>query len=296
MTDIATLPLASIISVLGIPVRFATNSRDVHDAIVERFGDATPSELSGDPLYVHITVREGSEGTDRPIRVAHILPDAQRLLLHSPGSVGVVDPSRRHAIAFVTADLVADKATFCDSVLTALTLALVAQFDRHPIHAAAIARDDRVILLAGPSGAGKSTLAYLALAEGMDVLTDERVWVQLAPTFRVWAEGAPLRLLRNGTPGEKVAIPLPKSPANRDDFSRAKVCVLARGTHVVLDALAPEEVEHELAIQLTPGFDRFPERHDAVVRALADAGGWRLTLTSDPRAALPFLRRMLEEP
>ena len=48
-------------------------------------------------------------------------------------------------------------------------------------------------------------------------------------------------------------------------------------------------------IDIAPGFDRFPDRNMPVANALASSGGWRLTLTSDPRDALPHLEEMLKQ-
>jgi hypothetical protein len=42
------------------------------------------------------------------------------------------------------------------------------------------------------------------------------------------------------------------------------------------------------------GFDRFPARHADVVRTLAARGGWRLRLSSDPRAAIACLLEVLD--
>lgn len=47
------------------------------------------------------------------------------------------------------------------------------------LHAAAVARDDRCMILTGESGAGKSTLAAMLMAEGWRLLGDEFVLVDL---------------------------------------------------------------------------------------------------------------------
>ena len=77
---------------------------------------------------------------------------------------------------------------------------------------------------------------------------------------------------------------------------RAAVCLLARGAaRARLERVPPATLADALARDLDPGFDRFPERHDVVVRALGAGGGWRLTLSHDPREALPLLREMLAD-
>ena len=41
---------------------------------------------------------------------------------------------------------------------------------------------------------GKSTLAYLAHAAGIRVLSDDRVWVQMEPSLRIWGTPGTARL------------------------------------------------------------------------------------------------------
>src|SRR6185436_3042022 len=101
-------------------------------------------------------VHEG-EPVDGHTPVRHFCPDATRVFVHAPGGFGVSDPVRGESIAYVTTRLAADRAQFRAEVLEALTLALLSHFDRHPIHAAAITRRGRAVLLAGAAGAGKST-------------------------------------------------------------------------------------------------------------------------------------------
>ena len=305
--------------VLGIVTRFETNSRDVGALVEETFGGwrCVAGDTGGpSAVRVRIVVHEGGEHGDGHAPVRHICPDATRLIVHSPGSVAVSDPDRAEAVAYVSSALAADRAHFRAAMLEAVTLALLSHFDRHPVHAAAVACRGRAVLLAGPSGSGKSTLAYLAheAGEGFDVLSDDRVWVQLEPRLRVWGWPGRARLLpdaashfpdvaRRGVLArvdgkEKLVVELPYdgAPAARHSAGRATVCLLARGDgRVELERLAPAAIERALTRQPDAGFDRFPVRHEAVVRALAAQGGWRLTLSRDPREALPLLHRMLRD-
>ena len=53
----------------------------------------------------------------------------------------------------------------------------LADVDRHALHAAAIARGDRALVVLGDTGAGKSSLAIGALRGGWSVLTDDIAWL-----------------------------------------------------------------------------------------------------------------------
>jgi hypothetical protein len=304
--------------VLGIPVRFETNSRYLLDCVDESFGEwreVAPDASGVDHLRVRLIAYQGAEGADAwpdaHVPVRHTCPDSVRLIAHSPGSIGISDPARREAVAHVSTELAADRAHFRAAMLEALTLALVTQFDRHPLHAAAIARGDKAVLLAGPSGAGKSTLAWLAHEAGLEVLGDDRVWIQLEPKPRMWAWPGRVRLLPEVQHGarasdagvlderdgkRKLARSLGGTPGPaRHDMGDVVVCVLERGDEAAtLQRASAADLAEILHREVAPGFDRFPERHARVVRVLTRRAGWRLRLSPDPTEALPLLRRMLE--
>ena len=311
----AALEFAVTFPVLGIDTRFESNSRYVLDVASESFNEwrtlAAADRSTPGSVSVRVVVHGASERSAPHSPVRHISTDDGRLFVHTAGSLAIVDPARRDSLAYVTADLVADREHFRDFVLEAITLALLASFDRHPIHAAAIARDGHAVLFAAPGGTGKSTLAYVAHRSGIDVVSDDRVWVQLEPALRIWGGGRSVRLradaaihfpelsplaatsVVNGE--EKTVLKLAELPNGRQLVcNTAAVCVMTRGETVALERIDGSEVHQELARQLAPGFDRFAGRHDDVVRALTTHGGWRLTLSNNPLDVLPFLYRMLD--
>jgi hypothetical protein len=292
------VPLEHVVTlpILGLPTRFETNSHYVLDVIEEAFGVwrttdvALGASLGG--VRVRIVVHAGGEGDVAPVPVRHLCPDATRLVVHSPGSVAVCDPERRESIAYVTTALAGDRALFRGAMLEAITLALLAHFDRHPIHGAAIAANGRAVILAGPSGAGKSTLAYVAHHAGIDVLSEDRVWVQLDPALRLWGWPGGVRLLDDGASVESKSKHVVTIESRTLAADHATVCVLACGAVASLERVSRDVIAESLRI-VDAGFDRFPERHEAVVRALSDEGGWRLTLSSDASDAVPLLEAML---
>ncbi|HKH90565.1 MAG TPA: hypothetical protein VKA54_02115 [Gemmatimonadaceae bacterium] len=314
-----SLPHAVTLPVLGIPTRFATNDRAMLEAVDEAFGvwralgshglDAVPvHELVHVLIFVEPAVPgETTQGVVTPIQ--HSMSSDLRFVARGAGSVAVSDPARRHAIVRASSALVADRVRFRVEMLEAVVLALLSCYDRHPLHAAAVAHRGHALLLAAPSGTGKSTLAYACHAAGLDLLGDDHVRVQLASSLRVWGWPASVRLLadsaRNmGVPhaglhtlnGKRKAVIDARDgvTAARLVASDATVCVLSRdGGPLALEPLSSEAVTRALDEQLAPGFDRFPTSWPAVARALSARGGWRLNLSRDPHEAVAIVRDLL---
>jgi hypothetical protein len=303
--------------VLGIATRFETNSRYVRDVVEDAFGMwrglSDDANRSPNVARVRVLVQEGTEGSDGRVRIRHVSPDPTRVIVHSPGSFGISDPARGESVAYVTTALASDRLHFRGAVLEAITLALLSHFDRHPLHASAIARGRRTLLLAAPSGTGKSTLAYAAERDGLALVSEDLVWVQLTPLLRIWGWPGRPRLLADAlslfpeamegataveADGKAKFVVDTGSPKSvlQCVVGRPVVCVLARGHgRPELERLSSAEMGNALVGDLAPGFDRFPERHTAVVSALTARGGWRLRLSGDARDAVPLLQRMLDE-
>ena len=310
----AVLPHVVMLDVLGHLVRLATNRPAVLGIAAGSFTVLDPDlRPRGTRADVRIVVTDADEPGARDahghIAVQHRSLDADRLLVHSAGSVAVADHKRREATAYVTAALVEDAEHFRDAVLEALVLALVSRLDRYPLHAAGVAHGDRALLLVGPSGAGKSTLSYLAHRAGLRLLGDDQVWIQLQPRLAVWGRPRTVRLL----PGAPVHFPeLASHPASwgrgkeklavgvggltPDAVHDVVTCVLGRARGAAaLHRVGARALAEALGGRRDPGFDRFPAHDEQVARALSRRGGWRLELSPDPAEALPLLRRMLEE-
>jgi len=297
-----------VLPVLGLPTSFESNSAALLQLVEQAFGGWRAVEgltTTRDPLRVRILVFEGPEHGPQPPAIRHLAPDATRMILQSAGSIAVSDPHRREVVGYVTTALLAERELFRTAFLEAATLALLSHFDRHPIHAACIARNGRAVLLAGASGAGKSTLAHLADTAGYDVLGEDHVWIQIEPPSQVWGWPGYARLLNgeSGKPEEQI----PRSARDDKRISPLRgrdrvscyaaeaptVCVLDRGPRAALDRVDAPTIVSALTRDVAPGFDRFPERNVAVAIALSARGGWRLTLTTNPNDALPLLDEML---
>jgi len=313
------LPYVVMLPVLGIPTRFATNDHAMLGIVNESFGIwrvlEAPDALERGPeqaVQVHIVVRasdddETSETGDATIR--HEMSGDLGFVARSAHGIATSHPARRVATVHASRALMADQARFRTEMLEAVVLALLSCYDRHPVHAAAVARHGHALLFAAPSGTGKSTLAYACHAAGLDLLGDDHVRVQLEPTLRLWGWPARLRLLADSA--ERVgAVHAPPQLLNgkwktvidaRDGVTAARliasdatVCVLSRdGGPLALEPLSPGALTRALDEQLAPGFDLFPARWPAVTRALSARGGWRLNLSDDPHEAVPIVRDLL---
>ncbi|HZS60155.1 MAG TPA: hypothetical protein VFA43_12850 [Gemmatimonadaceae bacterium] len=299
-----------VTGVLGVPVRFESNSYPVIALAAETFGRGEAAKSwRRKPMVVRIVVHDEPAA---PSTVRVWSPDPSRLIMHGADRVAVADPLRRQAVAYVSCSLLARRMEFKQTVLEALTYAIVDHYDRHPLHAAAVAKDGAVVLLLGASGSGKSTLAYAAHLAGLTIMSDDTVWVQLRPRTTIWgpatsdrrisllpdaretfpslADQDPVRLPSGKC---KISISLGGEPVQ--PTARATVCVLKRTTHdTALTRARPETVAAALAREPEPGFDRFPTRHAACVRALAGSGGWELAVSNDPSSAVPHLVAMLD--
>jgi hypothetical protein len=302
------LPHAVIVPVLGVPVRFRSNSDAAQAAVHQSFGRWAPEPAAGDPqVDVRIVVHPGTEA--RPVRtpVSVRMPDADRLIWHTAGSVGVVDLGRGDAVAYVSEELLADLEHFRYTLLEGMTLVLVGTRDRLPVHAAMIARDGVAVVLAGPTGRGKSTLAYAAGRRGWQVLADDGIYVQTSPALRLWGRPAPLLLpddargrfpeLAHREPTRqasgKLKIPIDTGLDRQPEpVSRAVICVLERGPVAARDLLPPGEVYAALTRDFQQGLEPYGDAPARVSRLLARQGGWRLTLSNDPDEAVGLLEGM----
>jgi hypothetical protein len=234
--------------------------------------------------------------------------------MHSAGSFAIADPDRREALAYVSDTLAADRVHFRLAVLESLVLALASQFDRVPVHAAAVARDGSAVLLAARSGVGKSTLVYAAHAAGLSVMSDDTVWLQRSPRPCVWGmprrihltpgserffpelAGAATSVLANGK--VKMAVDLERRQNGETPLvvDRVGICLLERTSGTLsLSRAEPDDVVRELATHLEPGFSLFAAQTPAYVRGLVGSSAWRLRLSGHPADAVPLVSAMLDE-
>jgi hypothetical protein len=305
------------IPVLGIRTRFESNAPVVVDIATEGLGawtqvlDGEPAADVG-PVTVRIVLDEAL-GDAAHRRLTYRMPDAERLLIGGPGVVATADIARLQSVAHVAPALVHDREHFRYAVLEALAMFHLTVLDRQPIHAAGLERDGHAVLLVGPAGVGKSSLTYAGMREGCRLLAEDMVWVQLRDRFAIWGlatrmqlpvgataffpELRQLRPLVMSSGEEKLVVPVGAERAvDRGRVDRVSVCLLSRrgGRAAVLEPATPAEIATALS-DLETGFDLFRETIGPAIDRLSRSPGWRLSLTDDPRDAIPELHRLFRE-
>jgi hypothetical protein len=305
--------------VLGYPVTFESNDPAVIAIAEESFGlwrviEQAPRLIEETAVLYRAQVEAGEEGGAAHPRLFYHSPDAMRVILRTPGSVGVADAARHEIVLYTTRTLLAHRQHFRYGVLEALTLAVLTRLDRQPLHAACITRGETALLLSGRSGSGKSTLAYAASRAGYKVLSEDYVNIQMEPRLRVWGmpgylhlpvdaarhfpelKDARASLMANGK--QKIALNLAELGATPPlpVAQRAGICVLDRGDEYEpsLETLDPAALHQAMTTDLDPGFDVFARSIGECIHLLASHGGWRLRVGSDPAQALPHIARMFD--
>ena len=92
--------------VLGVPVRFESNSASAVSLVDETFGmwRVVEHAATGNPLRVRIVVHDGAD--DRPAPVRYVAPDNARLIAHCADGFGLSDPDRRESLIYTNAAFV----------------------------------------------------------------------------------------------------------------------------------------------------------------------------------------------
>ena len=301
--------------VLGVWTRFASNSDDLIDRVLQRYGDWAGLEgnddlLTDSPCTVRIVVdpdlrASASEG-DAP-RYHHRLPDPTRLFVATGLGFGVADTRRFESIAYVDRALLSRPDDFGDGMLDPLTLFLLGARDRQPLHATAIERGGVAILLAGPSGSGKSSLAWAALESGFRILAEEPVYIQIEPRLRVWGRTNRVRLPEDAVrhfpgirqrptrlPNGKTKIVVSAGPLAKPYAETAGLCILGRGdrSSPTLERVTTAEAVEKLARDLDPGFHLYADTIGERIRRVAERGAWHLSVGDSPADAIPLLEEV----
>lgn len=221
------------------------------------------------------------------------------MTIRGPGVRACANAGEKRATCFLSSDYLDDPRRLEEEVLEPLILRLLTREDRTPIHASGFIINGLAIILAGRSGSGKSCLARAADDAGLQLLSDDVVYVQTSPVLRVWGWPTAAHLLpedvasakfpvriRNGK--SKYVLPLRSASIGAVSCTQAVLCVLARGKEPALAPLAPDEVMRRLW-PLDPGFDELPGQISVAISALSARGAWELSLSDRPDEAIRLL-------
>ena len=155
-----------------------------------------------------------------------------------------------------------------------------------------------MILLAGPSGSGKSSLTLAAQFQGLEVLSEDTIYVQLDPHLRIWGWPGAIHLDSADAPpgafpqrlrGGRAKSAIPRTLA-RSFADRAIMLAIECGSALGLEQTGAAELVAMLAPS-EPGFALLRSEIGQALGALAQAGGWRMTLNKSAGEAVTLLRK-----
>lgn len=249
------------------------------------------------PLRLRIDISTTLSGTGQPA----IQVDGSRMTVRGPGAIGHAELDQGSAHCTVSAEYLNDPAVLRQEVLEPLVLMMLTQRDRAPLHASAFIVEGLAILLAGRTGAGKSCLAQAADTAGFQVLSEDTVYVQLAPSLTVWGWPTAVHLLAQDAPEAtgpkrlrggrvKQVVPLRSASLRAIACNRAVLCFLSpsQGGELALSRISPAVAEKR-SWPLDEGFDLLPGPIAKAVAKLSAGGAWELRLTPNPAEAVRLL-------
>ncbi len=183
-------------AVLGIKVRFETNSPAILDSCSNAFG-RNGSPVSGPPQFT-VRLLEDPSLKQTPPWPEPLFRGQRNLFYVCIGAenTAVADLDRGQAMGFLAPAMVQDneclRRTFVECLT--LTMATHGKAATHSyVHASAVAIGNKGLILSGPAHAGKSTLAYACARRGFHVVSDDAVYLRIG-TGGETAWGNPWRL------------------------------------------------------------------------------------------------------
>ncbi|MBA3531288.1 MAG: hypothetical protein H0T73_05125 [Ardenticatenales bacterium] len=305
----ATFPL------LGLPLEIRSNSEVVLDIAERAFGRwralDIPTEITPHPLRVSVVLHSTQPGllSPSPIRAFSYRVHSGYLLASCEDNMLVAHPASGEALAFLTPQLVANEAHFRYNVLESLALYLLSKYDRTALHAGAVMRNGRALLLVGSSGAGKSSLCYACLQRGFSLLSEDVVYVALSPALRLWGNPHALHLLPD-SPGlfpELSSVPAQIQANGKlkiaidvaEQFGARRLCLYAedatlcllerhRGMESTLTPLTAQEAVDAMTADIESGYD-LGVQLEGVFERVARGGAYRLQMGREIESAVGIL-------
>ena len=278
---------------LGIPAAIIADDSALLSAATANFAGLTSCPAAADPRIVirlHwnalATARVGFEVT---VKGSCLTVEGEGILGRADARAGAADCSLSRAYG-------ADRRALAEIGET-LLLFLLTRLGRTPIHASAVMIGETAVLLAGESGSGKSSLALAAQRQGLEVLSEDTVYVQLRPRLRVWGWPGAIHLLPDDAPDGEYPLRLrggrPKAAVRRAPGRRsadgAALVALAPGNRVAFQPMSAARLVARLS-PVEPGFVLLRSEIEQALAKVAANGGWQLTLNKRPDEAVALLR------
>lgn len=301
---------------LGIPLEIRSNSPDVIAAAEMAFGRwrNLPPDLieAAPPAIVSVVVHPIHDGRKAGEERSFVYRVHDQCFLGSDGAnMLTAQYDRGRALAFIAPELLLREDELRQNVLQLLSLLLVTQHDRVPLHAGAVVHDGLAILLAGPSTAGKSTLCYACLRDGFQLLAEDAVYVSRTPALRLWGLGGDIHLMPDAVRffPELADVQARHQPTGKFKLTvdtgrfgpgravchaeRAVVCLVERhaSAETLIEPIKPGEAIEALSANPEPGFDLY-EGRAAAAEAIAGKGAYRITVGHDLTSATAALRAL----
>ena len=181
---------------LGIKLHFETNSQSILDAARAAFGGYGSAQHGNQQFTICLFADPSFNQT--PPWPEPIYRGQRDLFYICVGAenIAVADLDKGSAFGFLSPALVQDtkllRRTFIEGL--AFTMATHGKGATHSyIHASAVARGNKGLILSGPAHAGKSTLAYALARKGFHVVADDVVYLRKGDQgLTAW--GTPWRL------------------------------------------------------------------------------------------------------
>jgi len=193
-----------VFSPLGVTLRLETNSTEIRDACRASFGSYGDFGPLARASQFTVRLLVDASFTAAPPWPDVVFRRHGDMLYASAGgqNTAVADLRRRQAFGFVSPAMAGDSDFLRRNFLDCLVLTMMtrgAGATHTYVHASAVAKCDRGLILCGPRESGKSTLAYACARRGFEIVADDVVYLRAGRNLTAWGRPWRLRLLPDCT-------------------------------------------------------------------------------------------------
>ncbi len=167
---------------LGSHFRFVSDSPDLLRLVSEAYDGLPRHRLPTSIEFLielHLLQRDRQHSLDKPSPLQTYEMDGALCGVIDASNYVLVMPARRRALVVASEDMLEHARHLRQELIEFAVFILATRVQGLvPLHAASFGMDGRGLLLLGNSGAGKSTLALQAFLQGMELLSEDAVFVQ----------------------------------------------------------------------------------------------------------------------